>query len=189
MTVTDSRWAPSAAVGACVCGDAHGPGVRTHGSCGAGAGAESFVGEHLDRIYQGAEALAGEGPGAERLVLATLDTALAAARWPEPSARRRWLYRLLLGCYAAHVSAPRPAAAQSGDPATREPRAPIRAALQQLPPSGRFALFLSDVEGFDYDDIARTMDLPRSQVADLLGQSRTRLASGLRVHIHAADSS
>lgn len=51
----------------------------------------------------------------------------------------------------------------------------LQAAIQTLPPDQRVVLVLSDVEGMDYEQIARTMGVPLGTVKSRLARARARL--------------
>jgi DNA-directed RNA polymerase specialized sigma24 family protein len=51
----------------------------------------------------------------------------------------------------------------------------VREAAQALPPGGRIALYLTDVEGLSYRQAARVMDTSPGAVAASLRQARRRL--------------
>jgi RNA polymerase sigma-70 factor (ECF subfamily) len=58
----------------------------------------------------------------------------------------------------------------------------IQAGIQTLPPDQRIALVLSDVQGFSYQEIAQTIDVPLGTVKSRLARARGRLRDYLRTH-------
>lgn len=57
----------------------------------------------------------------------------------------------------------------------RETIATIEAALLQLPPEQRLAVVLSDVQGLDYEEVARVMGVPLGTVKSRIARARDRL--------------
>lgn len=55
----------------------------------------------------------------------------------------------------------------------------VRDALAALPPEFRIPVYLSDVEGFSYADIAGIMDIPYNTVASRISRGRKRLRERL----------
>lgn len=51
----------------------------------------------------------------------------------------------------------------------------LQAAIRSLPPDQRVVLVLSDVEGMDYEQIARTLGIPLGTVKSRLARARARL--------------
>jgi RNA polymerase sigma-70 factor (ECF subfamily) len=56
----------------------------------------------------------------------------------------------------------------------------IQAGIQTLPPDQRIALVLSDVQGFSYQEIAETIDVPLGTVKSRLARARGELRDYLR---------
>jgi RNA polymerase sigma-70 factor (ECF subfamily) len=57
----------------------------------------------------------------------------------------------------------------------RETISAIEAALLRLPPEQRLAVVLSDVQGLDYDEVARVMGVPLGTVKSRIARARDRL--------------
>ncbi len=57
----------------------------------------------------------------------------------------------------------------------RETIAAIEAALLQLPPEQRLAVILCDVQGLDYEEVARVMAVPLGTVKSRIARARDRL--------------
>jgi RNA polymerase sigma-70 factor (ECF subfamily) len=55
------------------------------------------------------------------------------------------------------------------------PDTDVKAALQQLAPDFRLAVYLADVEGFSYKEIAEIMGTPIGTVMSRLNRGRTQL--------------
>ena len=64
----------------------------------------------------------------------------------------------------------------------RETIATIEAALLQLSPEQRLAVVLSDVQGLDYDEVARVMSVPLGTVKSRIARARDRLRRLLTPH-------
>ena len=60
------------------------------------------------------------------------------------------------------------------------PNEEIREALEQLPEDRRTAVYLADVEGFTYQEIADIMETPIGTVMSRLYRGRTQLRDLLR---------
>ncbi len=56
----------------------------------------------------------------------------------------------------------------------------LQAAIRALPPDQRVVLVLSDVEGMDYEQIARTLGVPLGTVKSRLARARARLRDYLQ---------
>jgi RNA polymerase sigma-70 factor, ECF subfamily len=118
-----------------------------------------------------------------------------------------WLYRVLtttfIDGYRARQRQPRPVPAaeiedwQRARPASgsaraarsaeaevldRLPDAAVRAALQAVPAESRLAVYLADVEGFAYKEIAQITDSPIGTVMSRLHRGRHKLRDLLEDH-------
>jgi len=62
-----------------------------------------------------------------------------------------------------------------GQTLRRELRDAIHAGLQTLPPDQRLAVVLSDIQGFNYQEIAAVMDVPTGTVKSRLSRGRAKL--------------
>ena len=59
------------------------------------------------------------------------------------------------------------------------PDTDVKEALQQLAPDFRLAVYLADVEGFSYKEIAEIMDVPIGTVMSRLHRGRRQLQKAL----------
>lgn len=66
---------------------------------------------------------------------------------------------------------------------------PVMRALRDLPPSFREAIYLADVEGYRYAEIAELMDTPLGTVMSRIHRGRAMLRDKLRGHAPAAQGS
>jgi RNA polymerase sigma-70 factor (ECF subfamily) len=61
------------------------------------------------------------------------------------------------------------------DPDRRERQLLLQEALEQLPPALRSCLVLHDMEGFSYQEIARTLHVPLGTIMSRMNTARKRL--------------
>lgn len=167
---------------------------------------------YLDHIYSAALLLTGSPQRAEDLVGGTFAQAHASlhevARGTDVKA---WLYRAL-SITLTEISewrqpAPQPMAAENPrrlQLADAEPPIPsgtgrtasealnqlrdseIKKALQELPADLRLSVYLADVEGYTYAEIADIVEAPIPTVASRLHQGRRRLRGLLLSHANTA---
>jgi RNA polymerase sigma-70 factor, ECF subfamily len=167
---------------------------------------ERFIEEALpyaDQLYSAAIRMTHNRADAEDLVQETYAKAFAAfGRFRQGTNTRAWLFRILtntfISGYRMRQREPRRSAAEtvedwqlvrarshtpdglrSAEEAAldRLPDLAVRAALEQLPPDFRLAVYLSDVEGFSYRQIADIMRTPIGTVMSRLHRGRTQLRS------------
>jgi RNA polymerase sigma-70 factor, ECF subfamily len=164
---------------------------------------EAEVLPQLDRLYSAAIRYTRDPTDAEDLVQETVAKAYRSFHQYQPGTNlRAWLYRVL---HTTYISMYRKAQrrpqeslkeeldeysfydeiARSGGPsAEREVLASltsdeVRGALADLPESFRMAVYLADVEGFAYKEIAEIMDTPVGTVMSRLHRGRKALQKAL----------
>jgi RNA polymerase sigma-70 factor (ECF subfamily) len=171
--------------------------------------AEEFETEalsYMNHLYAAAMRLTRNPADAEDLVQETYAKAFAArTRFEMGTNLKAWLYRIqtnaFINTYRKRQREPRRSDAESiedwqlaraashdsGGLASAEERAldglgdvDIRDALAQLPEDFRLAVYLSDVEGFAYKEIADIMDSPVGTVMSRLHRGRKMLRELLR---------
>ena len=167
---------------------------------------EALALSFMDQLYAAAMRMTRNPADAEDLVQETYAKAFAARHRFEPGTNlKAWLYRIetnaFINTYRKRQREPqrsdgeaiedwqlaRAASHESGGLASAEERAlaglvdvDIRGALAQLPDEFRLAVYLSDVEGFAYKEIAEIMDSPVGTVMSRLHRGRKMLRELLR---------
>jgi RNA polymerase sigma-70 factor, ECF subfamily len=166
---------------------------------------ERFIEDALpyaDQLYSAAIRMTRNPADAEDLVQETYAKAYAAFHRFKPGTNlRAWLYRILtntfISSYRIKQREPRQSAAEtiedwqlahsgshSADAVLRSaeeaaldrlPDTTVRAALDKLRADFRLAVYLADVEGFSYSEIADIMRTPVGTVMSRLHRGRTQL--------------
>ena len=156
---------------------------------------------YLDQLYGAAMRLTRNPPDAEDLVQETYAKAFANFhQYQDGTNLKAWLYRILNNTFISNYrkAQRRPketdsaevedwqefqaASHSSSGLASAEAEAldnlpdyEIREALAQLPEDRRLAVYLADVEGFSYQEIAEIMDSPLGTVMSRLHRGRRQL--------------
>lgn len=168
---------------------------------------------HLDRLYAAAMRYVRRPADAEDLVQDALTIAFRSFHQVEAGSNvRAWLFRVLhttflsqhrrLGrrpledstedvdvALAVGATADRRRAEPSAEQAAMGRLGPteIRAALAALPEEQRVAVYLADVEGFAYREIAEIMKTPIGTVMSRLHRARSALRESLGSYVEAAE--
>jgi len=157
---------------------------------------------HLDRLYAAALRMTGDAADAEDLVQDAYVRAYASFHQVSPGTGLRvWLYRALasafLDSYRTQQRRPHPAATAqiedwrraqpapaltSAEVLGRLPDAAVRRALQGVPAESRLVVYLADVEGFAYKEIAKITSSPIGSVMSRLHRGRHKLRELLEDH-------
>jgi RNA polymerase sigma-70 factor (ECF subfamily) len=155
----------------------------------------------LDQLYPAALRMTRNPADAEDLVQETFIKAYSAFhQFAEGTNLRAWLYRILTNTYinnyrkkqrepqqyptdeiqdwqlyAAETHTSNGLRSAEIEALNHLPDSDIKEALQQLPEDFRLVVYLADVEGFSYKEIAEIMGTPFGTVASRLDRARKRL--------------
>jgi RNA polymerase sigma-70 factor (ECF subfamily) len=157
--------------------------------------------QYLDQLYAGALRMTRNPADAEDVVQETYAKAYASFHQFTPGTNlKAWLYRILTNTYInsyrkkqrepqlsdgenvedwqlARAESHTSSGLKSAEMVALEnlPDTDVKAALQQLAPDFRLAVYLADVEGFSYKEIADIMGTPIGTVMSRLNRGRTQL--------------
>jgi RNA polymerase sigma-70 factor (ECF subfamily) len=157
--------------------------------------------QYLDQLYAAALRMTRNPADAEDVVQETYAKAYASFHQFTPGTNlKAWLYRILTNTYInsyrkrqrepqlsdgenvedwqlARAESHTSSGLKSAEMVALEnlPDADIKEALQQLAPDFRLAVYLADVEGFSYKEIAEIMGTPIGTVMSRLNRGRTQL--------------
>lgn len=155
----------------------------------------------LDQLYGAAMRLTRNPQDAEDLVQETYAKAFAAFHQYQPGTNlKAWLYRILNNTFISNYRKAQRQPKQTGAAEVEDwqeyeaashhskgmvsaeaeaienlPDSEIRDALAKLPEDRRMAVYLADVEGFSYQEIAEIMDTPIGTVMSRLHRGRRQL--------------
>jgi RNA polymerase sigma-70 factor, ECF subfamily len=157
--------------------------------------------EYLDQLYAGALRMTRNPADAEDIVQETYAKAYASFHQFTPGTNlKAWLYRILTNTYInsyrkkqrepqlsdgekvedwqlARAESHTSSGLKSAETVALEnlPDSDVKDALQELAPDFRLAVYLADVEGFSYKEIAEIMGTPIGTVMSRLNRGRTQL--------------
>ena len=165
---------------------------------------------YVDQLYGAAVRLTRNRADAEDLVQETYAKAFASFQQFRPNTNlKAWLYRILtntfINTYRRRQRQPQEASGEGVEDwqlaraeshssmglrsaemeaLDRMPDSTVTDAMNALPPDFRLAVYLADVEGFSYKQIAAIMGTPIGTVMSRLNRGRTMLRDKLADYAH-----
>nr|WP_283248151.1 sigma-70 family RNA polymerase sigma factor [Leucobacter rhizosphaerae] len=159
----------------------------------------------LDQLYGAAMKMTRNPPDAQDLVQETFMKAFSAfGSFEEGTNLKAWLYRIMTNSYintyrkkqrepylgavdeledwqlgGAESTTAMSARSAEAEAIDRTPDAVVSDALNALPEDFRMAVYLADVEGFSYQEIADIAEVPIGTVMSRLHRGRARLRKSL----------
>jgi RNA polymerase sigma-70 factor (ECF subfamily) len=146
---------------------------------------EELLLTNLDRLYSLARHWSRTAEDAEDLVQETALKALRSfARLREAARGNAWLYRILLNCAKdqhrrRRDMLPLDAASNEGSVSCPDVRMTIVDAFRKVPREFAVVVWLADVEGSTYAEIAAALGIPKGTVASRLVRGRARFRAAL----------